>query len=211
MRAARVRGIGGVLISGLVILLGGCATPEVRPMDVFYTPPPGKAVAPRPVAVGVAQFTDARAEPRYIGRLYTSPERTSRFYEIASRPLPRIVTDAVARAFEAAGYRVDILPEVWDLNPVTLPAAWPEVVIGGRVEEFWVETSNDVVRGPLRVRVRFTVAIASRFPQRLLWSQTLSADETGTATAPYDGDLRQALTEVFQRLVDRIPTTLSRR
>ncbi|MBI2370414.1 MAG: hypothetical protein HYV08_09315 [Deltaproteobacteria bacterium] len=210
MRGQWARGIGGALIGGLVVLLAGCATTEVRPMDLFYTPPPGRAAPVRPVTVGVAQFTDVRAERRYIGRVYATTPPVIRYYEMASRPVPRIVAEGVARALEAAGYRTNVLPDVWDLNPATLQAFWPEVVVGGKVEEFWAETSGDVVTGPLRVRVRFTVAVAARTPPRLLWSQTLAAEETATATAPYDHDLRLVLTEVFQRLVDQIPTDLPR-
>src|SRR3972149_951054 len=132
-----------ILMLGSFVALMGCVATGVQPIDLSYVPaaPPEKADAEiSKLTFGVAQFIDARSQKEFVAEI---PWPAGKAQYKASKPLGAIVAEAVGKRLEAAGLKVVQLGEIWNLELGSLKENWPDVVIGGRIDQFWATTNTD--------------------------------------------------------------------
>ncbi|HLC27042.1 MAG TPA: hypothetical protein VJM80_09750 [bacterium] len=191
-----------ILMLGSFVALMGCVATGVQPIDLSYVPaaPPEKADAEiSKLTFGVAQFIDARSQKEFVAEI---PWPAGKAQYKPSKPLGAIVAEAVGKRLEAAGLKVVQLGEIWNLELGSLKENWPDVVIGGRIDQFWATTNTDNTIHKVDADVSLHMVVATPRGKRALYEKGIIGRADDTRFVSYVSQVKSALNNTYSASVD---------
>lgn len=177
--------IGFIMLVAAVTLLGACG-PSVKSyvvdMRYLYVGPPDESYGQEKITINVARFRDARrtVDRRAIGAV-KAPWWDDAVPIVSKGKTPaEIVTDGVRAQLTKEGFTLSGPAPVWNLEGTTLDKAWGRYVLGGVVEELYLDGKDDPPFCYYDASVRLTFVLGDtetgavkRFTQERESSQTL--------------------------------------
>jgi len=177
--------IGCIMLATAMGFLGGCG-PSVKTyvvdMRYIYGGLPGESYGQEKITINVARFRDARrtVDRRAIGAV-KAPWWDDSVPIVPKEKTPaEIVTDGVGAQLTKEGFTLSGPAPVWNLEPATLDKAWGRYVLGGVIEELYLDGKDDPPFSYYDASVRLTFALGdtqtgavTRFTRERESSQTL--------------------------------------
>jgi hypothetical protein len=177
--------VGCIMFTIAMGLLGGCG-PSVKTyvvdMRYIYGGLPDASSGQEKIAINVARFRDARrnVDRRAIGAV-RAPWWDDSVPIVPKERMPaEIVTDGVRSQLAKEGFTLSGPAPVWNLEPTTLDKAWGRYVLGGVIEELYLDGKDDPPFSYYDASVRLTFVLGdtqtgavTRFTQERESSQTL--------------------------------------
>ncbi|MBI3079287.1 MAG: hypothetical protein HYY85_20240 [Deltaproteobacteria bacterium] len=203
MRAGCSRAVAGAgracLLGGVVLALVACASPGSIPLDLRYTlTTPTNRVSDLPGVLAMEQVFDARRDKGQIGMALNRPV-------IPTEPVDRKVSAAVWDHFEQAGYRVIQLSRGGSFDEAKARQA--RALLGGSIENFWVEATASGLKVNTQARVRLRLVLADARTRETVWQGAVEG-QYGSEEFRYGGFneavLRQDLARALSSTVDNI-------
>lgn len=191
-----------LLVVGSLVALWGCAQTGIFPIDLSYTPSAPAAKAEPDVAgltFGVAQFIDARSQKEFVAEIAWPAGKVQ--YK-PTKPLGTIVAEAVGKRLETAGLKVVQLGEPWNLVPGSLKDNWPDVVIGGRIDQFWATTNTNDAIHKVDADVNLTLIVATPHGKRILYEKGIIGRADDTRLLSYESRVKSALSSTYSTSID---------
>lgn len=193
------------LFSGLLLVLVGCAgrgSVYVQPAYTKETLPPLLVPEGRSVPVAVALFEDGRAIKDKIGlrRAFGGQTETIQY---GGPSLEELVTKALASQLKRAGFEPQVVSP-WDMRKESMPELPQDYIFGGRLDSFWAEVSSGLTGTNARVRVEFTVVLASVKERRVLWQNSILSSSELKELFFSNEELQNAFSAAFSTAVNRI-------
>ncbi len=137
-----------VSICAAISLFTGCG-PSVKSyvvdMHYLYSGVPADADGQEKYTINVARFRDGRMLPdkRAVGAV-RAPWWDESVPIMPKAGMPAdIVTDGVKAQLSKGGFALSGPAPVWNLEPATLDKAWGRYVLGGTIEELYLEGKDD--------------------------------------------------------------------
>jgi hypothetical protein len=177
--------VGFIMLAAAMSLLGGCG-PSVKTyvvdMRYIYGGLPDASYGQEKITINVARFRDARrnVDRRAIGAV-RAPWWNDSVPIVPKEKTPaEIVTDGVRSQLAKEGFTLSGPAPVWNLEPATLDKAWGRYVLGGVIEELYLDGKDDPPFSYYDASVRLTFVLGdtqtgafARFTQERESSQTL--------------------------------------
>ena len=200
IRSGNVRFL--ILVLGSLAALWGCARTGVLPIDLSYTPSAPAAKAEPDVArltFGVAQFVDNRQQKEFVAEI-PWPSGVAQYKP--TKLLGAIIAEAVGKRLEAAGLKVVQLGETWNLEPGSLKDNWPDVVIGGRIDQFWATTNTNDAIHKVDADVNLTLIVATPHGKRIIYEKGIIGRADDTRLLSYESRVKSTLSNTYSTSID---------
>ncbi len=207
-----------VLICAAVSLLGGCG-PSVKSyvvdMHFLYGGVPDGPDGQEKYTINVARFRDGRmtADKRTIG-VVRAP-----WWDEAVPIVPKvgtpaeIVKDGVRAQLAKEGFTLSGPAPVWNQEPATLDKAWGRYVLGGTIEELYLDGKNDPPFCFYDASVRLTFVLGNT-DTGVVKRFTVEREGYSTPTTLSEDSLERLINSVLSRVIaeglfeDRIRTAI---
>jgi hypothetical protein len=179
------RMIGCIMLAAVLGLLGACG-PSVKTyvvdMRYLYGGLPDASYGQEQITINVARFRDARrnVDRRAVGAVKAPWWDDSVPIVPRERTPAEIVTDGVRAQLTKEGFALSGPAPLWNLEPATLDKAWGRYILGGVIEELYLNGKDDPPFSYYDASVRLTFVLGDtetgaieRFTQERESSQTL--------------------------------------
>lgn len=173
----RIVGIQYGIVTMMLLLLISCASPRVYNVAPFYVPSAGTEgtmAPPGPEPVTITLFRDNRnLEDRLvIGRVIEMDGRPSPVLP-RQDPASRMVDRALAAFLTRSGFTLSNQNPSWDLRDETLSPSWGGIILGGTINEFFIEVDRSKPLRTYTTRVGLTIVLAGGPEKRVLHRVTV--------------------------------------
>ncbi len=133
--------------------------------------------------ITVFDFLDDRINQTHVGVEYKKLNRAPQRF-VASRPIGKTVTEAIATTLESMGYTV-VRSSGWNLNPSDLKDLTTDLALGGKIKVFYAEKQpagvNTYILGHSGINtyatVNLRVVVADPSMKKVLWEGDLIGTE----------------------------------
>ncbi len=195
------------LSASLVFLAASCASTTVYNIDLAYIPTgdsPTTVEAVDGPTVTVALFNDERTidDPIVIGRVVEANGRPSPILPQHREPC-RAVVQAVSAFLTHAGYRVAPDHPPWDLREESIDPSWGKILLGGTINELFIECDRSRPLRRYSSRVNLTFVLADVKNKSILHRVTVD-------TAPVKQHLRFSEIKIEEELSNTLSQALEK-
>ncbi len=132
--------------------------------------------------IAVNLFSDEREITDSMGAIYSRSGKKLETLVTDKKPT-EIIEKNLAEQLQKAGYNV-ILTSGWNLNAEKVPSyLGTDLILGGQVKEFWVESKAGVITSTIRSKVVYSLVIANIHQKRLIYKGQAEANDTRKSLA----------------------------
>jgi hypothetical protein len=203
--ARRVRITGCIMLAAAVFLLGGCG-PSVKAyvvdMRYLYSGPPDEPYGQEKYTINVARFRDGRmtADKRTVG-VVRAPWWDEAVPIVPKERTPaEIVTDGARAQLAKDGFSLSGPAPLWNQEPATLDKAWGRYVLGGTIEELYLDGKNDPPFCFYDASVRLTFVLGNT-ETGIVKRFTVEREGFSTPTTLSEDSLERLISSVLSRVI----------
>ena len=198
------------ILPTMLLLISSCTTPAVYNVDILYIPTeaergmmPHKTAVP-PITVALFQDVRDREDPIVVGEVLPDAEREK------PRPVlpkhkkpPQAVVNAIGDFLTRQGYAVSGSHPDWDLTEDTIDGSWGEVLLGGTIEELFIECDRSGIINKYRARAGVTIVLADIKTKRILYRVSVasnpSRDDIRFSEIMMEREINRALSSAIEK------------
>ena len=165
---------GLAVVAILVMLFLSCASPSVYSIDPHYLPSAEKEQVSRGATLTLALFNDGRQldDDIILGRVIGRDGRVTPVLPRHREP-QQAVLQALSACLTLSGHRVTARHPRWDLGEESIDRAWGRILIGGTINELFVEYDRSKPLHSSSARVNLTLVLADVEKKRILHRVTV--------------------------------------
>jgi len=169
-----------IIALNLTFFAIGCAAPQTYLLKVGIDPGLSPSLPPdgKTLSVSLAPFQDLRAENALGTRTRQGIEDTY----LPEDSLSSVFTDRIEEWFSNAGFSVRRIPS-WDFTPDSLKGFSTDLVVGGKIEEFKVDTTSKFANHATSVRCVFHFVIGNTKDRSVITQKIESSSEDQSASS----------------------------
>ncbi len=132
--------------------------------------------------IAVNLFRDERENTDSTGAIYSRSGKKLETLVTDKKPT-EIIEKNLAEQLQKAGYNV-ILTSGWNLNAEKVPSyLGTDLILGGQVKEFWVESKAGVITSTIRSKVVYDLVIANIHQKRLIYKGQAEGNDSRKSLA----------------------------
>lgn len=193
-----------VLLIGVAVSVSGCfsgtETIKVEYLPGFQVQRLFTDITP---LIAVNAFWDERPATDRVGEGYNLYGQKVETW-VTDKDPAKIVEDAIVDQLRALGFEV-VRTSGWNLDANSIPALLDaNLILGGRLRAFWVESHPGMVTVSVNSRVTFDLIIADVKTRQILWAgQFTGADKTEVAVR-LNTHMRDSLSRALTQAVNKV-------
>lgn len=193
-----------LMCAGLTLF--GCASADrTFLLDLSFAPQ--NTSAPKDASLPVIalnRLSDSRSlqDKTLIGDGVNPAAKRDSFYLHGERP-EVLLTDALEDHLRAAGFEVKRIFG-WDRNPATVNPAWGDVIMGGELLDFWLETDNSAFHYNAKARTKIRVSMVNAATRDVLFSSIVEKTAERSGGLMKKEDLEDLLSDVYSGVVEQV-------
>lgn len=190
-----------------ILIWGGCAASRTYLFTINYEPtntPLLVSSSAKPVTVAVYTFQDLRPDRIYLGRR-VYPDGMVDYYKPENRTVEQIITQAVAKDLEKAGFKVKLINRYLDPQKEDFKDVAGDAALGGKIDTLWVEAKKSGVTTwdtDAKMRLQISWGLVK---ERTWISKSIEGEAQETDRPFYKAENAEAkINEVFQDVMDKL-------
>lgn len=194
-----------IVPAAAVALLLSCAPVNLYNIDIQYIPSTDEETAEAgSVPLTVTLFNDQREreDTLLIGRVITPDDRIVPVLPRHMEPAPA-VTRALTSYLTRSGHTVSSRHPEWDLREDTIDPSWKGLILGGAINDLFVECDRSTFLRTYSLRVNLTIVLADAEERRILHRVTVRTLPTKQhlkfSEFKLEEELNAALSEALER------------
>ncbi len=189
----------------LTMLFLSCASPSIYSIDPHYLPSPEKEQVSRGATLTLALFTDDRQldDNIVLGRVI---ERGGRVTPVLPRHREpqQVVIQALSACLTLSGHSVAARHPRWDLREESIDQAWGRILIGGTINDLFIEYDRSKPLHTCSARVKLTLVLADVEEKRILHRVTVETksqvQHLRFSETRIEEELSNALSEALEKV-----------
>ena len=195
-----------LLLMAACLYLSGCATADRSfLLDLSYTPK--TTTAEKGVAVPVIalnRLSDARSvqDKTLIGDGVNPAAHKDSFFLHGER-LEILVTNALDDRLRQAGFNVKRIYG-WDRKPETVDPAWGNIVMGGEILDFWLDTDASAFHFTAKAKAKLRITAVNAATKEVITSSIVEKTAERTGGIMTKELLEDMMTDLYTGLVSQI-------
>ncbi len=160
------RGMLATLCVSVLLLLAGCAEKGPIFLDIAYRPPAGTDLGSPAVTIGVSRLRDARGlAPSVLGKRTVASGLENDL--ITKGTVADLVTARLKDAVKAHGMAVkEVAP--WDMTLEGMPAGGYDLLLGGEIESFWLDSVSVPFKTNVKTSVRLKIVVGEAAEKKII-------------------------------------------
>jgi len=169
-----------ILALNLTFFTIGCAGPQTYLLRVGIDPglSPSLPQDGKTLSVSLAPFQDLRTE----NELGTRTRQGIKDTYLPEGSLSTVFTDRIEEWFSNAGFSVRRIPS-WDFTPDSLKGFSTDLVVGGKIDEFKVNTTSKFANHTTSVKCLFHFVIGNTRDRSIITQKIESSSEATSASS----------------------------
>lgn len=195
-----------LLLMVACIYLSGCATADrAFLLDLSYAPKAGTAEKGIGVpVVALNRLSDSRSlqDKTLIGDGVNPAARKDSFYLHGER-LEILVTDALEDRLRQTGFEVKRIFG-WDRKPGSVDPAWGNIVMGGEILDFWLDTDASAFRYTAKARAKLRITAVNASTREVITSSIVEKTTERSGGLMRKELLEEMMTDIYTGLVAQI-------
>ncbi len=191
----RIIHLSSLILLSVLLFFSGTGYTIIRAIPVEYLAGPTKIgwiekladksfsglSTPHPT-IAVNLFRDERANTDSTGAIYSRSGKKLETLVTDKKPA-EIIEKNLAEQLQKAGYKV-LLTSGWNLNAEKVPSyLGADLILGGQVKEFWVESKAGVITSTIRSKVVYSLVIANIHQKKLIYEGQAEGNDTRKSLA----------------------------
>lgn len=193
-----------VLLVGVAVSVSGCLngteTIKVEYLPGFQVQRLFTDITP---LIAVNAFWDERPATDRVGEGYNLYGQKVETW-VTDKDPAKIIEDAIVDQLRALGFEV-VRTSGWNLDANSIPALLDaDLILGGRLRAFWVESHPGMVTVSVNSRVTFDLIIADVKTRQILWAGQFTGADKAEVAVRLNTHMRDSLSRALTQAVNKV-------